>query len=145
ALSKLGHDAIVDGEIVVLDAQGRSHFESLQNYRKTGKGRLVYYVFDLLYLDGHDLQKLPLRRRKEVLPTIVGKQDVVQLSKHINEMGVACFRAAASHRLEGIVAKGSESRYAAGERSRSWLKIKVRQRQEAVIAGFTEPRRSRKH
>lgn len=145
ALGKLGHDAIFDGEIVVLDAQGRSHFESLQSYRKTGKGRLVYHVFDLLYLDGHDLRKLSLRRRKEILATIVGKKGAVRLSEHIEQTGVAFFKAAAVHGLEGIVAKDAESRYAAGERSRSWLKIKVRQRQEAVIAGFTEPRRSRKH
>src|SRR5439155_23725657 len=67
ALRDLGHEAILDGEVVVVDPAGRAHFQLLQNHQKTGKGQLVYYVFDLLFLDGKDLRGLPLVRRKELL------------------------------------------------------------------------------
>src|SRR5439155_6384219 len=67
ALRDLGHEAVLDGEVVVVDPAGRAHFQLLQNYQKTGEGQLVYYVFDLLFLDGKDLRGLPLVRRKELL------------------------------------------------------------------------------
>src|SRR5437016_1141356 len=60
ALHKLNHDAIIDGEIVVVDSMGKSHFQLLQNYQQSGQGTLLYYVFDLIYLDGHPLRNLPL-------------------------------------------------------------------------------------
>ena len=70
SLRKLDHEAVLDGEVVVLDEQGRSQYQLLQNYQKTGAGRLRYQVFDLLYLDGRDLRDLPLRRRKELLTEV---------------------------------------------------------------------------
>jgi bifunctional non-homologous end joining protein LigD len=143
SLSQLGHDAVLDGEVVVLDEHGRAQFQLLQNRGGSRKGVLAYYVFDLLYLDGHDLRGLPLLRRKELLARIIGDLPHVRLSEHINQHGTAFFAAAEKQRVEGIVAKLAASRYAAGERSRAWLKIKTELRQDAVIGGFTIERGSR--
>jgi bifunctional non-homologous end joining protein LigD len=144
SLRHLGCEAVLDGEVVVVDAEGKSDFQLLQNYQRTGEGRLRYYVFDLLYLDGRDLRKLPLRRRKELLGKILGDLPDVLLSEHVEERGVAFFQAAAARGLEGIMAKDGVSPYREGVRGEEWLKVKTRRRQEAVIGGFTEPRRSRK-
>jgi bifunctional non-homologous end joining protein LigD len=144
-LRGLGHKAVIDGEIVVLDDRGRSHFQLLQNYQTTGEGRLQYYVFDLLYLDGRDLRGLPLRRRKELLAEVIRGVSNIHLSEHVEEKGVAFFKAAEEQGLEGIIAKDAESVYREGVRSHAWLKIKTHRRQEAVIGGFTEPRGSRKN
>lgn len=144
SLRQLGAEAVLDGEVVVVDKAGRSEFQLLQNYQKTGVGLLRYYVFDLLYLNGHDLRTLPLTRRKELLARVIHGLPNVLLSEHIDERGIDFFRAAQTQRLEGIMAKDGASRYREGARSHEWLKIKTRRRQEAVIGGFTEPRRSRK-
>jgi bifunctional non-homologous end joining protein LigD len=144
ALKGFGHDAVLDGEIVALDAQGRSHFQLLQNYQKTGKGTLIYYIFDLLYFDGNDLREQPLRRRKELLARLLkGSSSLLRLSEHIEEKGIAFFEAAARQGLEGIIAKNAASTYREGIRSRNWLKMKVRKQQEAVIGGFTQPQGTR--
>jgi len=145
ALEGLGHEAVIDGEVVVVDPAGIGRFQLLQNYQKTGKGTLLYYVFDILYLDGHDLRPLPLLRRKELLARVVSGLPNIQVSEHIEREGIALFRAAETKGLEGIIAKQADSAYLAGRRSRSWLKIKTHRRQEAVIGGFTEPRGSRDH
>lgn len=144
SLKRLDHDAVLDGELVVVDQEGRSRFQLLQNYQKTGKGQLLYYVFDLLYLDGKDLRGEPLRRRKELLEKILGHSPDIVLSEHIERDGIRFFEAATARGLEGIVAKDANSRYREGIRGLEWLKIKSRNRQEAVISGFTEPRGSRK-
>jgi bifunctional non-homologous end joining protein LigD len=145
ALERLGHEAVIDGEVVVVDPTGVGRFQLLQNYQKTGKGALLYYVFDLLYLDGHDLRSLPLLRRKELLARVVAELPTIRFSEHVERDGVALFRAAEAKGLEGIIAKQGDSPYLVGRRSRSWLKIKTHRRQEAVIGGFTEPRGSRDH
>jgi bifunctional non-homologous end joining protein LigD len=144
SLHGLDREAMLDGEVVVVDEKGRSGFQLLQNYRKTGKGRLLYYVFDLLFLDGHDLRDLPLVKRKSLLARILGDAPNILLSEHVETAGKAFFEAAAAHGLEGIVAKNGASRYREGVRSQEWLKVKIRARQEAVIGGFTEPRGSRR-
>jgi bifunctional non-homologous end joining protein LigD len=143
ALEQLGHEVVLDGEVVVVDEQGRAQFQLLQNYQTTRQGRLVYYVFDLLYVDGHDLRGLPLRRRKELLGQVLKGARDIRLSEHIEEKGIAFFRAATAQGLEGIIAKDAASRYREGVRAREWQKLKTRLRQEAVIGGFTEPRGSR--
>lgn len=140
---ELGHDAVVDGEVVVLDSEGRSQFQLLQNFQKTGGGRLAFVAFDLLYLDGRDLRELPLSRRKEALARILNDRSDIRLSEHIETNGIAFYEAAVQRGLEGIIAKDASSPYREGLRSREWLKIKTRRRQEAVIAGFTAPRGSR--
>jgi bifunctional non-homologous end joining protein LigD len=142
SLKNLGHDAVLDGEIVVLDAQGKAHFQLLQTYHQSG-GTLAYYVFDLLYLDGTDLRSLPLRQRKNLLPPLLRGLDNIRVSEHIEGDGVAFFAAAMRQGLEGVIAKEADSAYQEGLRSRKWLKLKARQQQDAVIGGFTEPRGSR--
>ena len=143
ALQGLGREAVIDGEVVVVDPAGVGRFQLLQNYQKTGKGQLLYYVFDLLYLDGHDLRSLPLLRRKELLARVVSGLPNIRVSEHVPGQGISLYRAAEAAGLEGIMAKKAESPYATHQRSRAWLKIKTHKRQEAVIGGFTEPRGSR--
>jgi bifunctional non-homologous end joining protein LigD len=145
SLRKLGHEAVLDGEIIVLDEAGKPHFQLLQNYASAKGGALAYVVFDLLYLDGHDLRDLPLLRRKALLARILEGLRKVHLSEHVPERGVAFFEAVAQRGLEGIVAKDGASRYHVGRRSQSWLKVKARRRHQAIICGFTEPRGGRKH
>lgn len=145
ALSSLGVDAVLDGEVVSVDEKGRPDFQALQNSMRAGGLRVLYYVFDVLQVDGRDLRPLPLRRRQEILKKIVPASKVVRLSEAIETEGRAFFRAAETNGLEGIMAKDLASPYRAGERSREWLKIKTEKRQEAVIAGFTRPRASRQY
>jgi len=140
ALGRLNHDAVLDGEVVVLDAGGKPQFQLLQNYQKARQGVLTYYVFDLLYLDGHDLRTLPLLRRKQLLAQIVKDVPGIKVSEHITATGRAFFQALSRQDLEGMVAKLAQSRYVAGQRSKTWLKLKTHLRQEAVIGGFTDER-----
>jgi bifunctional non-homologous end joining protein LigD len=147
AVENIPHNVVLDGEIVVLGANKRSDFQALQNYRSTGKGKLVYQVFDLLHLDGHELDDLPLLERKILLEQVVKQLDDprVQYSGHVEGKGLQMFEKAAKTGWEGIIAKNGESNYAGGVRSLNWLKIKVLNRQEAVICGYTAPRGSRKN
>ena len=144
--------AILDGEIVALDDQGRPSFSLMQQRTgfRPGKSRLpgrqgvpvIYYAFDLLYLDDLDLRRVPLEQRKQLLEERIINGNVVRFSDHYPEKGIALFEAAAQKGLEGIVAKKRDSLY--GEtRSRDWLKIKITQRQECVIGGYTDPEGSR--
>ncbi len=143
ALRKFRFDAVLDGEIVVVDDQGRPDFQMLQHYQDSGRGHLLYYVFDLLYFRGHDLTDLPLLRRKELLKRILPSSPRVKFSDHVWKEGVLFYKVAIEKGLEGIIAKHSQSVYEAGRRSRQWLKVKAKLTQEAVIAGFTEPGGSR--
>ncbi len=143
-LQSLPYEALLDGEVVVVDEIGRADFQMLQNYLMSSRGTLVYYVFDVLYLNGHDLKLLPLARRKEILRQIVPDSSHIRFSDHIEREGVSLFKAAVENGVEGIVAKDSGSPYRPGHRGREWLKIKTHKRQEAVIVGFTEPQGGRK-
>jgi bifunctional non-homologous end joining protein LigD len=145
ALGKFGFDAVLDGEIVVVDEQGRPDFQMLQHYQDSKQGHLLYYVFDLLYFKGHDLTGLPLIRRKELLEKILPSAPRIKFSDHVWKEGVLFYNVAREKGLEGIMAKQAQSAYETDRRSRQWLKVKTRQTQEAVIAGFTEPGGSRKH
>jgi bifunctional non-homologous end joining protein LigD len=145
SLQKFGFDAVFDGEIVVVDDQGLPDFQMLQNYQKSGRGHLVYYVFDLLFFHGHDLTDLPLVRRKELLKEILRTNNYIKISDHIWNEGLLFFKVVKEKGLEGIIAKHSQSAYRMGSRSRQWLKIKTQLAQEGVIAGFTEPRGGRKY
>jgi bifunctional non-homologous end joining protein LigD len=135
---------VIDGEIVVLDEQGKSRFELLQNYGQDA-GRLAYLVFDILWLDGHDLRDLPLESRKEILRTLLPNKEPIHYSDHIKARGKQFFKTAQAQKLEGIMAKDITSRYRPDIRTDEWLKIKTHLRQEAIICGFTEPRGSRQH
>jgi bifunctional non-homologous end joining protein LigD len=147
--------AILDGEIVALDDEGRSSFSLMQQRTGVGEGGrrirktrddipIAYYVFDLLYLDGYDLMQVDLELRKQLLRSIVSADELVRYSDHYAGQGTALFNAAAHRGLEGIVAKHRNSCYEQ-KRSREWLKIKIVRRQECVIGGFTDPRGSREN
>lgn len=145
ALKGLGLEAILDGEIVALNKEGRSDFQLLQQWQKNGEGELVYYVFDLLWFNGYNLMHLPLVERKEILQQILPEHPMIRYSDHIENKGRQFFEAAIEQGLEGIMAKERDSAYTPKIRTRQWLKIKAVQRQEVVIAGFTETRGSRSH
>jgi bifunctional non-homologous end joining protein LigD len=144
-LRRLGRSAVLDGEMVILDLKGRSDFGALQRYPESGEGDLAYMVFDCLRLDGRDLTALPLLQRRAALKPLVHGMAHVSFSEAVERDGIACFRSAQSRGLEGVMAKDGASPYLPGRRSRSWLKIKVHGRQEAVIGGYTEGRGARKH
>jgi bifunctional non-homologous end joining protein LigD len=145
SLRKLRFEAVLDGEIVVVDDRGHPDFQMLQDYRKSSRGHLLYYVFDLLYLEGHDLTSLPLLRRKELLKKILPPEPRIKFSDHVGKEGVLFFRVVSEKGLEGIIAKQARSSYRMGKRSRLWLKVKTQLTQEGVIAGFTEPKGSRRN
>ena len=140
-------EAIVDGEIVALDEDGRPDFSLLQeriSERRTGtkaerasSGPLVYQAFDLLYLDGRSLLKVPLEDRKRLLRSVIRESNRVRYASHVVGEGEAFMAAAASQGLEGIVAKLRRSRYEPGRRTPAWLKLKVRPEQELVVGGWT--------
>jgi len=132
-------NAVLDGEILVLNDKGISNFGSLQNWRSEADGELVFYVFDILWYEGKNLMELPLYQRQailnEILPT---NDDRIRLGKVFKASGVDFFDAAERMGLEGIIAKKTNSTYSTNYRSKEWLKIKVHKRQEVVIAGFTK-------
>ena len=144
--------AILDGEIVALDDQGRPSFSLMQQrtgfrpgkHRLPGKGGvpIIYYVFDLLYLDGADLRRVPLEQRKQTLQSIIANSDLIHFSDHYPEKGLSLFDAAQQRGLEGIVAKKRNSLYEE-KRTRDWLKIKITATQDCVIGGYTDPEGSR--
>ncbi len=139
ALKKWHFDTVIDGEIVVLNEQGISNFAQLQNWRSEADGDLVYYIFDLLWYNGKNLTDLPLIKRREILKDILPlDNDNIRLSEDFNSSGTAFFKEASKIGLEGIIAKKADSKYAAGARSKEWLKIKVHKRQEVVIGGYTK-------
>ncbi len=145
SLQTFRFEAVLDGEIVVVDDQGHPDFQMLQDYQKSGSGHLLYYVFDLLHFQGHDLTNLPLLTRKELLKKILPSDPKIKFSDHVSKQGVLFFNAVKEKGLEGIIAKHSQSAYRIGRRSRQWLKVKTLLTQEGVIAGFTEPRGGRKY
>jgi bifunctional non-homologous end joining protein LigD len=145
ALRKLNITAVLDGEVVVLDENGKSNFQLLQYYGSETQYPIVYVVFDLLSVNGQNTCDLPLTDRKKLLKQLLGKNTVVKYSEHIKEKGVAFFEASLEKDLEGIMAKKADSLYHSGVRSSEWLKIKNHKSQEAIIAGFTEPTGGRKH
>jgi bifunctional non-homologous end joining protein LigD len=147
-------NAILDGEVVALDAEGRASFSLMQQrtgFRPGGRRGeanadvlVLYYAFDLLYLDGYDLRKLPLEERKKKLLSIIVAGDALRYSDHYEQQGKALFKVAEQKGLEGILAKKRDSIYQE-RRSSEWLKIKIRHRMECVIGGYTEPEGSRAH
>ncbi|MBL7700211.1 MAG: DNA ligase D [Chitinophagaceae bacterium] len=137
AVKEWNINAVVDGEIAVVNESGISHFGSLQNWRSEADGDLIYYVFDLLWLDGHDLMNLPLSQRRDILRELVPAEGIIRISDDFQASGSQFLEAAANMGLEGIIAKKEDSVYRPGERTRDWLKIKVNKRHEVVIGGYT--------
>jgi bifunctional non-homologous end joining protein LigD len=129
-------EAVLDGEVVVLDAAGRARFGDLQ----AGRGEVSYMAYDLLYADGDWLLELPWEERRARLEAAVSPEGPPRLmhSDHVLERGVALYEAAVARDVEGIVAKRLRSPYQPGRRSPDWVKVKGRPELEAVIGGFTE-------
>ena len=129
-------DCVLDGEVCALDDEGRSSFSAMQQ-GKAGTP-VVYYAFDLLELEGEPLVDLPLVERRKRLERLLDRRNrTVRLSETFDD-GKALLQAAKEQRLEGIMAKRLDSKYAQGRRTRDWLKIKTHGEQEFVIAGFTK-------
>jgi bifunctional non-homologous end joining protein LigD len=138
SLEKLNANAVLDGEIIVINNKGVSDFNALQNWNNEADGDLILYVFDLLWYDGKNLMDLPILQRQTILKNVLPwDKDNIRLSEVFPSNGKDLFIAAEKLELEGIVAKKAISTYTPGKRSKSWLKIKVHKRQEVVIGGFT--------
>lgn len=147
-------EAVIDGEIVALNEKGIPEFQLLQSRigfqnaeriaRSSDKPRIVFYAFDLLYVDGYDLSSATLEDRKALLNRILVTNDVFRYSEHTVGNGTDAFQRAGRMGLEGIVAKRSSSPYLQ-RRSSHWLKVKTSRRQDVVICGYTQPRNTRKH
>jgi bifunctional non-homologous end joining protein LigD len=138
ALKKWDINAVIDGEVVVLNEKGISNFGSLQNWRSEADGSLFYYVFDILWLNGYDLRSLPLTRRREILKDILLNENIIRLSENFETSATEFLATASKMGMEGIMAKKEESVYVEGDRTRDWLKIKSNKRHEVVIGGFTQ-------
>lgn len=145
AVRSLKHDVILDGEIVNTDKDGNAHFEWLQNWSKSEHGHLQYYVFDILWCDGHDIRNMPLLERKKLLQKVLPKNGPIRYSDHIETDGQKLFKEMQKRGLEGMVAKNGDSVYHEAVRGQDWLKVKTHQRQEVVIGGYTEPRGGRQY
>src|SRR3954451_23674045 len=136
--------AILDGEVVVLEPDGTTSFQTLQNaLAENRQDDLVYFAFDLLYLDGYDLRKSPLLARKEALDELLaGRAGAIRMGDHVETDGEGFYRQACTFALEGIVCKRGDLPYHSG-RGKDWLKVKCLKRQEFAIVGFTDPEKSR--
>jgi len=144
ALREIKLPVILDGEIVVEGKDGKVSFQALQNYGSSSKGNLMYYVFDCLWMDGHDLKNLPLIQRKELLKDLVGDSDnCIRYVDHVEDKGLDLFEHVKKFNLEGIVAKKANSKYSVNVRSRNWLKIKHKLTNEFVIVGMIDGEGSR--
>lgn len=138
ALENWKINAVIDGEIMVINEHGISNFGALQNWRSEADGELLMYVFDILWYEGKVLLNLPLSERQAVLKEIFPADSIrIRLSDSIPARGLEFFNAATELGLEGIIAKRSDSKYIPDNRTKDWLKIKVQKRQEVVIGGFT--------
>jgi bifunctional non-homologous end joining protein LigD len=144
ALRGIGGSCVIDGELCALDAHRRSRFQLLQN-ALNNKARLLYVVFDALFVGGRDIRKKPLLERKGILEALLPSDPLLHYSEHVAEFGIRQFAKAQRAHEEGVIAKRAASLYYSGKRTREWLKFKAVHEQEVVIVGYTGPRRSRKY
>lgn len=148
----LARQAILDGEIVVLDDNGRSDFERLQSRMHVSRptpalrrqAPVVCYLFDIPYCDGYDLRQVPLLERKKFLHRLVDWRDPLRFSDHQEEHGRELFKLAQEQELEGLLGKHARSPYVS-RRSPYWMKFKVTKELDAVVGGWTEPRGAREY
>ncbi len=145
ALSKLKINAVLDGEIILLNEKGFPDFQKLQDYESNQHLPICYYAFDLLQINGETLYDLPLIERKNKLRKIIGKGKLIRYSDHVEEEGKSFFFEAVQKDLEGIMAKNKDSLYNPGKRTTDWLKIKNHKTEDVLIAGYTEPSGSRNY
>lgn len=145
-------DAWLDGEIVVIDEDGRSNFERLQlrfgvqqpSERLMSQVPVLYYLFDVLYCDGYDLRSVPLIERKNLLKRVLCETGRLRYSDHVIQKGKELYEVALQRNLEGLIAKRISSAYPEG-RSHSWLKIKLTRDVDTVVGGWTDPRGTRRY
>ncbi|MEP6595566.1 MAG: non-homologous end-joining DNA ligase [Ginsengibacter sp.] len=135
SLKELKYDAVIDGEVVVLDENGQPDFSALQNYRLGNA--IAFYGFDLLWCNGHDLMRLPLSDRKDLLKQILPVNDIIKYSESFDD-GLELFNTAKNLGVEGIVAKKRDSIYTPARKGNTWYKAKHSLRQEYVIGGWAE-------
>jgi bifunctional non-homologous end joining protein LigD len=148
-----GSEMVIDGEIIALDTSGKVCFQCLQNYLETFREArssrqpvtvpLIYYVFDILYLDGYDLTRVPLLERKLVLENRLKITEGIRLVERFSGDGKLIYQAAIENGLEGVIAKRQESLYEPGRRSRNWIKLKGTLRDEFIIGGYSKGMGSR--
>jgi len=147
------NEAVLDGEIVALDKTGKPCFQCLQQHLKLAWGhksgekpaQLIYYVFDLVYVDGYALWNVPLVERKALLREIVHSDSPVIPVPYFDEDGEIVYKAAINQGLEGVVAKKKSSVYEQGRRSRDWLKVKAVLSDDFVVGGYSEGYGNREH
>lgn len=134
------HKMILDGEIVSYDENGKPSFQLLQQIGDNPDLVLTYQVFDLLWLNGHSTEEIPLIQRKELLKEALIETNVIKYCDHVTEKRIDFFQQMKKMNLEGMIAKKVNSIYTENSRSTDWLKIKFTNTEEAVICGFTEPK-----
>ena len=136
-LEQVRHETILDGEVVILNEEGISVFGELQNYPDS-RGELRFYVFDMLYLNGHSMLDLPLSDRKSLIPEVLEDLQISRYCDHIEGMGAALYNQAIEVGMEGVMAKKMDSTYTPGARTENWLKIKAVADVDALICGYTD-------
>lgn len=144
-LKKIKHVCIIDGEIVLFNEHNQPDFQKLQHYENHQEYPLAFYVFDMLELDGKNMEELPLIDRKKLLKKMLGRNRHIKYCDHVEEKGVEFFALAQQQGLEGIIAKNKQSTYSRGYRSKQWLKIKTVQQADVTIMGYTAPKGGRSH
>ncbi len=137
-LQAIGHSVILDGEIVILNEKGLPEFGKLQKYDGGKNEILRYYVFDMLFLNGHSMTGLTVTERKSLIPEVIENLDLTVYCDHLEALGSALYEKAIEAGMEGIVAKKSNSEYIPGQRTENWLKIKSVQSLDPFICGYTD-------
>lgn len=145
ALKIQEHEMILDGEIVAYNKEGNPDFQTLQHYDENPQAPIIFHVFDLLFLNGHSTVGLTLLQRKELLKEALTETAYLKYCDHVENDGEAFFKTILDADLEGMIAKQKKGTYSEGTRSTDWLKIKNHKSDDAVIAGYTQPRGSRKY
>jgi bifunctional non-homologous end joining protein LigD len=136
ALSDLPENAVVDGEVVALDDEGRPNFNLLQHSRSQAS-RIRYFIFDLLIYQNRDLTQLPFIERRRIMSSVLKfRSPRIRLAQHFETSADEMVRAARQQQLEGVIAKRKDSRYESGKRSGSWTKYRLNRGQELVIGGY---------
>ena len=133
-LERVKLNAVLDGEVVMLNEDGSPNFSNIISTRQPRVP--VYYVFDLLWYNNRNILDLPLYQRREILKSIMPESETVRFSDHVDEKGIELFNLVGEHMVEGIVAKHKQSTYSPGYRTNQWLKIKTGHLVKAVIAGY---------
>jgi len=144
-LSTINAKFVIDGEVCFVDKTGRADFQKLQNEER-GQDSLHYYVFDIIWLNGHDLRSLPLTERKKLLKVLLkDPPEHINLLEYIERDGRKYYEDAEKKQEEGIIAKRANGKYYPGERVKDWLKIKTSFRQEMIIAGYVPSDKAGRH